>query len=63
MNAKHSKAAYSFQEFCRLHSISRAFLYKLIKSGRGPKVLKIGTRSLITDEAAADWRRMMEDAA
>ena len=58
-----SKAAYSFQEFCRLHSISRAFLYKMIKSGRGPKILKIGTRSLITAEAAAEWRRKMESAA
>jgi predicted DNA-binding transcriptional regulator AlpA len=62
MNAE-CKAAYSFQEFCRLHSISRALLYKLIKAGRGPKILKIGTRSLITAEAAAEWRREMESAA
>lgn len=62
MNSE-TKAAYSVQEFCRLHSISRAMLYKLIKSGRGPKILKIGTRSLITAEAAAGWRRDMEAAA
>jgi predicted DNA-binding transcriptional regulator AlpA len=52
-----AKFALSINEFCASHGISRSFFYKLTQSGQGPRVIKIGTRSLITVEAAADWRR------
>jgi hypothetical protein len=46
--------------FCLLHSISRASLYNLWRNGRGPAVMKVGTRTLISREASAAWRRQME---
>ena len=54
----------SVAEFCHQHGISRGTFYKLLNEGRGPKAVKIGRRTLISNEAAAEWRRRMErDAA
>jgi hypothetical protein len=55
-----SKPAYTVATFCGDHHISKAFLYKLIGEGRGPRLMKIGRRTLISSEAAADWRAQME---
>lgn len=52
--------AYSVQEFCSRHSISRATFYNLATAGTAPKTFKIGTRTLVSKEAAADWRRARE---
>lgn len=57
-----AKAAFSMDEFCIAHSLSRAMLYKMIKVGKGPRVMKVGTRSLISSESAAAWRKQMEVA-
>jgi hypothetical protein len=46
----------SVAAFCRVHSISRSFLYKLIRAGRGPPVVKLGRKTLIATEDAARWR-------
>lgn len=55
---------FSVPEFCAAHGgISRVFFYKLLKDGKGPKITKVGRRTLITAEAAADWRKAMEDAS
>jgi excisionase family DNA binding protein len=54
--------AYSVKEFCRQHGISRGLFYMLLRSGRGPRVMKIGRRTLIAAEAAAEWRQRMETA-
>jgi predicted DNA-binding transcriptional regulator AlpA len=48
---------FSVSEFCHAHGISRALFYRLAKSGQGPKMVKIGRRTLINAEAAAEWRR------
>lgn len=53
----------SIKEFCAAHSISRSFLYKLITAGRGPRLTKLGARTLVSAEAAADWRRGLEAMA
>ncbi len=55
-------ATYSVADFCREHSISRAFFYKLLLEGCGPRVMKVGRRTLISREAAEEWRRRMENA-
>jgi hypothetical protein len=55
--------AYSIVEFCRAHRVSRAFFYVLQKRGEGPTVMKVGKRTLVSDEAAKDWRQRMERAA
>jgi predicted DNA-binding transcriptional regulator AlpA len=46
----------SIPEFLEEHRISRSLLYRLIKEGLGPRMTKIAGRTLISTEAAADWR-------
>lgn len=48
--------------FADEHHISKAFLYKLINEGKGPRLMKVGRRTLISYEAAADWRAKLEAA-
>jgi hypothetical protein len=55
--------AYSIGDFCWRHSISEAFFHKLVGLGLGPATLKIGSRTLITREAAARWRAERTAAA
>ncbi|TLU71262.1 hypothetical protein [Lichenicoccus roseus] len=52
--------AQTVDEFCQSHRISRATFYNLLKVGRGPAVMKVGSRTLVSDEAATAWRRRME---
>lgn len=56
------KQAYSVQQFCEAHSLSRATFYRLIQLGTAPAVMKCGKRTLISKEAAEEWRRGMERA-
>jgi predicted DNA-binding transcriptional regulator AlpA len=55
-----ASAAYSVDQFCVAHGISRAMLYKLWTDGKGPRPMSVGSRKLISYEAAADWRRACE---
>jgi predicted DNA-binding transcriptional regulator AlpA len=57
------KKAFSVDEFCAAHGISRAMFYKICAEGKGPRLMSVGTRKLISNEAAADWRKQCEDAA
>lgn len=52
---------FDIPSFCSAHKISRSLFYKLLKEGAGPRLMKLGRRTLITLEAAADWRREMEN--
>lgn len=54
------RKAYSILEFCEAHGISRAQFYVLLKAGQGPRVMRVGGRRLISEEAAADWRKERE---
>ncbi len=55
--------AFSIPEFCRKHGISRGHFCNLFKSGHGPAGMRVGRRTLISAEAAAEWRRRMEQVA
>lgn len=55
------RLALSIDEFCRLHAIGRRTLYDLWAAGGGPRFFKVGARVLISVEAAAAWRRQLED--
>ncbi len=55
--------AYSVDEFCSRHRISTQLFYKLKPQGLMPATFKVGTRVLISREAAATWRRAREIAA
>jgi predicted DNA-binding transcriptional regulator AlpA len=54
------RLALSISEFCRAHGISEGLFYKLKKQGEGPREMKVGARTLITFESAAEWRRTRE---
>jgi len=51
----------SIPSFAAEHGISRSLLYKLLAEGRGPKITRIRGRTLISAEAARDWRLRMEN--
>ena len=53
---------YDIRRFCDANCISRSFLYRLWREGRGPRFFLAGTEKRITMEAAAEWRAAMEDA-
>jgi hypothetical protein len=55
--------AMSIREFCAQHSISEDMFYKMQREGWGPTVMHVGSRTLISHEAAEKWRREREAAA
>jgi excisionase family DNA binding protein len=52
--------AYTVEEFCSRHRITKRRFYELISEGRGPRLMRLGRRPLISREAAADFRRALE---
>lgn len=62
-DATWNQLAMSVADFCMFHSITKPTFYEMIKRGLGPKIMKVGARTLISTEAAAEWRRKMEDGA
>lgn len=56
-------AAYSIFGFCVTHGLSRRKFYYMLEGGEGPRIMKCGTRTLISVEAAQAWRRARERAA
>jgi len=55
-----NQQTYSVPEFCAANRISRAFFYKLLKTGQGPSIMKVGRRTLISLESAIAWRKQFE---
>jgi hypothetical protein len=50
--------AFSVEEFCKRHGISVQLFYKL--KAEMPVTFRVGTRVLISKEAAARWRAARE---
>ena len=63
LNAVDDADAYGVDEFCARHRISPQLFYKLKPQGLMPVTFNVGTRVLISREAAAAWRRERENAA
>ena len=61
-NALVERRAFTLNGFCEAHGISRAMFYKLLKAGQAPRFAKIGSKILITTEAADEWLRAREVA-
>ena len=61
--AKQNRAAFTVAEFCEAHRLSRSYLYKIWAAGTGPRIMRVGSKVLISIEAAEDWRRAREAAA
>jgi predicted DNA-binding transcriptional regulator AlpA len=57
------RRAFTLNGFCEAHGISRAMFYKLLKAGQAPRVAKVGSKVLITSDAAAEWLRAREVAS
>ena len=55
--------AMSIPQFAEAHGISASMYFKLKKQGLTPREMKVGTRTLITFEAAAKWRAEREAAS
>jgi predicted DNA-binding transcriptional regulator AlpA len=58
-HAPSDRAAYTVDQFCEAHSISRSTFYKLRRDGRGPREMEVDGRIRISGEAAAAWRAEM----
>jgi predicted DNA-binding transcriptional regulator AlpA len=52
--------ALTVDAFCRAYGIGRSTLYRMIKGDAGPRTMKVGRRTLISVEAADEWRRQLE---
>jgi excisionase family DNA binding protein len=52
------RAAMSIDEFCQRHAVGRTTVYGQIKQGR-LLALKVGKRTLITEDDAEDWLRRL----
>ena len=50
---------YTIDEFYKLHRISRGKFYQMVSAGEGPDFMHVGSRRLITVEAAAAWREKL----
>ena len=61
MSLSDQRAAYAVAEFCDSHGISKALLYKMWAAGKGPALIKVGRRTLISAAAAAEWRARMTE--
>ena len=55
--------AFSLATFCRRHGISLQMYYKLAQQRLAPQTFNIGTRVLVSKEAAARWRAEREAAS
>ena len=55
------KDAFSVAEFCQRHGVSVQLFYKF--RDQMPATFRVGSRVLISREAAAEWRRERETAA
>jgi predicted DNA-binding transcriptional regulator AlpA len=53
-------ASLTILEFCQKEKICRATFYNLLKQGKGPRLMRVGSRSRISAEARAEWRRERE---
>jgi predicted DNA-binding transcriptional regulator AlpA len=45
----------SIKDFCALHALTRSTFYRLLGAGTGPRITKLGKRTLISQAAAAEW--------
>ena len=48
------------KSFCESNRICKGLFYELLKQGNGPRITKVGRRTLISPEAELDWRKQME---
>jgi hypothetical protein len=57
------RLALSILEFCAAFGLSEDFFYKLKRQGQAPRLMRVGSRTLISMEAADEWRKAREAAS
>ena len=55
-------ACYSIREFCTAHGISDHMFFKLQRQKLAPRTMRVRARTLVSVEAAEEWRRQCEAA-
>ena len=63
LTAARLKSTNTVKEFCALNNICRATFDNWQQQGIGPKVMRVGGRVLISQEAQAKWRKSLECSA
>jgi hypothetical protein len=63
MHMADEQDAFSIPEFCRRNGFGPGLYFKIARDGRGPRVMRVGRRTLISREAAEEWRREREAAS
>jgi hypothetical protein len=60
-----TEPSYTINEFCACERISRGLLYKLWRTGRGPRFYQVGeyAHRRISHEARLEWQQQREAAA
>jgi predicted DNA-binding transcriptional regulator AlpA len=53
--------ALSIAEFCAANGISQTTFFKMRREGTAPRVMKLGTRVLISQDAARAWREALTE--
>src|SRR5215469_14407253 len=53
-------SAFTVDQFCAAHSISRSKFYEFIQLGKGPRCFFVGIQRRISAESATQWRKQME---
>lgn len=48
------------KQFCDLNSISTATFQRLMREGKGPKIIKLKNKILICPLSVIEWRKNME---
>jgi predicted DNA-binding transcriptional regulator AlpA len=46
--------------FCAEYAVHRSTLYRVLAAGTGPRITKIGRRTLISRAAAEEWRATID---
>jgi hypothetical protein len=54
--------AFSVDQFCQRNGICKAHFYNAVRAGRGPRLMKVGRRTLVTRQAETDWHGAVEAA-
>ena len=59
----YEQQVFTVSEFCIRNRISRPTFFKLMRNGRGPRVMRLGHIARISIDAERDWRKAMEAEA
>jgi hypothetical protein len=59
-SAERPEPVYSIKEWCVLRRISEPYFFKLQKAGKGPRVIHVGRRTLVTGSADQSWLKGLE---